>query len=123
MNMFREYMNGNISKMQVLDFVIDSLKEQGVLSRVDNNTCYYRSPYGTKCAVGMLISEEDYSPSFEQSGASNIFRKLFSTTGLVTQEQEDRLLFLIAIQWAHDNAEAFHNCIRSLESIRKGMTT
>jgi hypothetical protein len=31
----------------------------------DNQTCAYRSPKGLKCAVGCLISDEDYSTDME----------------------------------------------------------
>lgn len=51
------------------------LKAQGFERSVlpfRNRTCVYRGPRGLKCAIGHCIPDEEYSPSLEGYGASNI---------------------------------------------------
>jgi hypothetical protein len=41
------------------------LFEQGKPCRGEDGYCAYRGPYNTKCAVGALIPDDQYSPLFE----------------------------------------------------------
>lgn len=38
--------------------------------------CLYRGPNGTKCAIGLIIPDEEYDPEFENERANTVLRKL-----------------------------------------------
>lgn len=57
--------------------------------------CLYRGPKGTKCAVGLLISDEKYSPEMENMSLSLL-------SGFLGLSEHDNLLH--ALQDAHDCA-------------------
>jgi len=40
----------------------------------DSNVCLYRSPDGSKCAIGALISDKEYRASMEGTCASELVR-------------------------------------------------
>lgn len=43
--------------------------EQAVGIVLGHPSCMYRAPNGCKCAIGILIGDNDYSPSMEGKGA------------------------------------------------------
>ena len=49
----------------VIDSVFASLVAQGAPSLTMKRTCHYRSPEGLKCAVGICLTDEEYSPGME----------------------------------------------------------
>ena len=54
------------TKQQTFDMVVEGLRKQGCKSMTEEGeVCMYRGAGGTKCAAGMLISDEDYKPEFE----------------------------------------------------------
>lgn len=63
------------TKQEVFNRVITHLVSQGQQSVNVDGLCLYHSPSGTSCAVGCLISEEDYSPSMEGADVGYIVRK------------------------------------------------
>ncbi len=54
------------TKQGIFDHVATALMKQGHKSVTDSNkSCHYRSPTGSKCAVGHLIPDAGYSATFE----------------------------------------------------------
>lgn len=91
-----------LSPQQVFDRVATHLIQQGhasfCVNDLDNPTCMYRGPYGAKCAVGCLISDDDYKPEYEGKSAtvSDIFKILpVEQTGYMES-------FVSDLQSAHD---------------------
>lgn len=70
----------------------------GVMPSDEKNECLYRGPEGKKCAIGLLIPDEDYSPSFELQAVDELPQPLLDAItpeGLSIQD-------LVKIQYAHD---------------------
>jgi hypothetical protein len=58
---------------QVFDQVVAHLREQNaqaVMERGTETVCQYRTPDGLKCAVGCLISDDEYHPRMEGEGST-----------------------------------------------------
>lgn len=54
------------TKQETFDTVVAHLRSQGAKSASeDGRSCLYRGPNGLKCAVGALISDDDYSADME----------------------------------------------------------
>jgi hypothetical protein len=70
--------------------------------------CYYRMPDGRRCALGVLISDEMYSPAFEGRPA----RALIEGSGPLAAILKDGLegtpeqqsAFVQSLQYCHDEA-------------------
>jgi len=62
---------------------------------MNGSACVYRAPNGDKCAVGALISDEDYSQSFECSPIGIIARDLPGWF-------EENVSLLVELQTIHD---------------------
>jgi hypothetical protein len=55
-----------MNEQEVFDQVVSHLRAQGKQAvSSDGIGCMYRSPDGLKCAVGCLISDEEYLPQWE----------------------------------------------------------
>jgi len=118
-------MNNSLTAQQVFDHVVNHLRQQKVRSVTrmyfpdnspsdgnDNLTvgsninyqdnCSYRTPYGLKCAIGCLITDEEYRPEME--GCSNINSLLDAE--IAPASLKERLLphkqLLMALQTIHD---------------------
>jgi len=63
------------SAQDVFNRVINHLVSQGQKSVSVDGLCLYRSPSGASCAVGCLISEDDYSPSMEGADVGFVVRE------------------------------------------------
>lgn len=73
----------------------------------DDETCAYRGFGGLKCAIGHLISDEDYSPEMESVSVSALKRM-----GLLPKNlQEIDINFLLNCQVQHDLARSAY-CLR-----------
>lgn len=63
----------NLSKLEILQKVREHFVEQGALAWDDKaGICKYRTPNGQKCAVGALIPDELYNPSYEGKAVHTI---------------------------------------------------
>lgn len=66
------------TEQEVFDFVATHLFTQGVQAIGHNGPagsapiCLYRGPNGTKCAVGAMITDEEYDPSMEGFSARDL---------------------------------------------------
>lgn len=54
-----------LSKQQVFDIVAEHLRVQAKQALNEHGACCYRGTDGTKCAAGILIRDEHYSPDIE----------------------------------------------------------
>ena len=55
----------------VFEYIQNHLLTQGERSMMEDNTiCAYLSPEGKKCAIGSLITEDNYNPNMEESPIS-----------------------------------------------------
>jgi hypothetical protein len=57
------------TRQTAFDTALAHLRKQGQRAVEDQHSdagCVYRSPEGLKCAIGALISDEDYNPNMEQ---------------------------------------------------------
>jgi hypothetical protein len=88
-----------MNKQEAFNTAYNGIKAQGFKQSLLNNgsnMCAYRSPDGLKCAVGHMISDEQYNSDFETKIASFVLEKL----GISLTEKEDN--FVTALQCAHD---------------------
>lgn len=61
---------------QAFDIMVSHLRAQQCRSADEIRTCLYRGPNGLKCAVGVLIPDDQYSPAFEGWRVSEILDKV-----------------------------------------------
>lgn len=88
----------NKSFQEIFDFVANHLLTQNAKAVDDSDTCRYR--YGhLKCAVGALISDEDYNCSFEMNSLKLLTDKKET---IFSDIEESRLTFLMYLQEIHD---------------------
>lgn len=85
---------------EIFDIVIDHLFTQGQQALDDYGSCVYRGPCGTKCAVGALISDDEYSGDMEAKKVSDLVVQRLLPTRLIPHET-----LLISLQLAHDNVQ------------------
>jgi hypothetical protein len=67
-----------MTPQEIYDTVAKHLFAQGVRSRgkkpgSEDTGCLYRGPEGTKCAVGVLMSDEVYDPEMEGNALALLF--------------------------------------------------
>lgn len=62
---------GEYTAQKVFDKVAEHLIKQGKKS-ISKGMCMYRSPDGSKCAAGFLISDEEYRPNMENKPYQDI---------------------------------------------------
>jgi hypothetical protein len=105
------YFNGTHNEKDLIDFVEQKLIEQGKMSR-NGAACAYRSQDGCKCAIGVLIPDENYSlgmdntdGSFDYTTVKDIVFKYYDRLGLPNDAHKNLLKidFLSQLQWAHDD--------------------
>ena len=68
------------TKQEIFDHVAKHLLAQGTASLKENLTngelsCAYRGDGGSMCAVGCLISDDEYHPDMEGTGVGALFDK------------------------------------------------
>ena len=86
----------------IFDTVVKHLFTQGKPA-MDDGTCMYRGPDGAKCAVGVLIADDEYRHGFE-------FRELPDLLSLIDGTPLERRLsknlrLLRDLQAAHDTRD------------------
>lgn len=75
---------------------------------IGNGVCLYRSGDGCKCAVGHLISDEEYNKEFESLGAINLIER-FEISSLKPFCFKEGFDFIGDLQSVHDYAKCDHN--------------
>ncbi len=97
------------NRSDVFNHVVEHLRKQGCQSLFSQkNMCAYRGDGGTMCAVGALITDEEYSPSMENNSISVLFEKDLLHPDL-KKRVEPNLKMLSELQVLHDNHLEFNN--------------
>lgn len=86
---------------EIFDTVAKHLATQGRRA-VGEGRCLYRTEDGAKCAVGCLISDEEYTPDMELRWASGVLS--LAERGLLPTRLAPHTGLLSALQGAHDDA-------------------
>jgi hypothetical protein len=89
----------NKSLQEIFDFVANHLLTQNAKAIEESGTCLYRCG-DLKCAVGALISDEDYDCSFEMQNLRILSGK---EKTIFYHIEESRLAFLMQLQKIHDD--------------------
>ena len=99
-------------RSDIFNHVVDHLRKQGTKSLVNiADMCAYRGDRGTMCAVGALITDDEYHPYFEGNTIEFILREgntieHISEESLLTNSLRDRIVpnleMLIQLQNFHD---------------------
>lgn len=105
--------NYNLTPQQIFDKVSAHLMQQGQKSMAERElfvgrppkpVCCYRGDGGTSCAVGCLISDEDYKPEMESWTAGQLQDKPFVSPELRNfLGNNSELLYML--QRTHDRYE------------------
>lgn len=62
-----------LGKQHLFDEMVSHLREQGGRSRLEHEAqCAYRGTDGDMCAVGCLISDEEYCPTMERKSIQRL---------------------------------------------------
>lgn len=86
-----------MSRQEAFDIMVRHLRQQGCRA-LRNGVCCYRGDHGTKCAVGALITDEQYDIMTRPNGLE---WSLGPTAELIGMSRDDRD-FLRAVQAVHD---------------------
>lgn len=73
------------------------------------NMCMYRGPGGSRCAVGLFIPDDEYSPLFEGQPVSYVAERCPSIQKLRKDcgaDGRSGLLFLAELQACHDDPQS-----------------
>lgn len=94
---------------QALDIVYTSIIRQGRASVGQGGACQYRSNDGCKCAIGWLMTDEEYDPSFEDCNFTDLVSACSGDIDIPEviawgKGDDEAERFLEAMQGAHDNA-------------------
>jgi hypothetical protein len=88
---------------EVFDQVVTHLRQQGKQSLLtgvmaDEASCAYHSADGLKCAVGYLITKEEYDPRIEATNVANVMDIIPSFKERYSEHSE----LLSSLQRIHD---------------------
>lgn len=89
-----------MTPQEIFDTVAIHLLNQKQKSANSDGDCFYRSPYGLRCAVGAILPDDCYNPKMEGRVASHLYQ--FSN---VPQYIIDNSLLLEHLQTIHDEYE------------------
>jgi hypothetical protein len=102
-----------MTEQEIFDTVVRHLKKQGRLAKeVLSGDCFYRAPNGDKCAVGCLISDDEYSPEMEGNSAFSL-----KEAGVLPTHLLPHVFFLDKLQSTHDTAKNINDCLVKLREV------
>jgi hypothetical protein len=104
---------------RAFDVAVRQLKKQGGRSVNDDEGCVYRGPGGSMCAVGAIIADEHYCPSFEGNGVSSpdLGDKILAAVARSGYCVSRRLLK--SMQVAHDISGSLEDVLIQLRKVAK----
>ena len=95
-----------ISRAEVFNYVIDHLRRQGALSMTGPSffsaACAYRGAGGAMCAVGALITDDEYNPEWENERVCDLLEKNLLPPALAARLKPHEEM-LQELQNFHDN--------------------
>lgn len=96
-----------MTKQEIYDRVCAHLAQQKVQSRITDEDgvgkCLYRGPNGTSCAIGCLITDEEYDPKMDIGDGTGVYGMMDFYPHIATKFGRENRLFLDALQQAHDD--------------------
>ncbi len=106
---------------EIFDFVATHLFTQGTAAVNKSGACRYRGPDGTKCAVGALIPDDEYSVKMEGKSSLEVGRQgvsYHSPTLARLNEKDPGISYLLRrLQTVHDSIERW----ASTEAMREDL--
>ncbi len=108
-----------MNEQEVFNTVVTHLFAQGRRASNPDDGCFYRTPEGLKCAVGVLIPDALYRPDLEGTtayGISYMIRDgvLPSIPGI----EDDTISLLADLQIVHDNPESWVSTEILIQALR-----
>lgn len=96
-----------MTKQEIFTAVATHLLTQNQKSLLypNDSECAYRGTNGTKCAVGVLIKDEFYSPGLEHKRADSPHVLAALEKSIGRSVEDDEIKMLRALQSLHDNQE------------------
>jgi hypothetical protein len=93
--------NRTLTSQMLFDVVAEHLLAQGKKSTLGiYNNCAYRGQRGLRCAVGVVILDDEYTDKMEASTVRDLVARGLLPTRLVPHES-----LLVALQDVHDATE------------------
>lgn len=115
------FMNRKFTYQETIDYIEQKLHEQGKTSfNGSAEMCTYRGEDDTRCGIGHIIPDNQYTSSIEWKGIDDA---IVCLTDVEYDPLNPRLQFLVAIQSAHDNTghdlrgAAFHSSLHKNFSV------
>lgn len=105
-----------MTKQEVFDIVAEHLLTQNERAYDQHLGCMYRSPQGLKCAVGVLIPDEQYDPKMECGGIYTLNRN-FPQLGF--KVHEDLLKHLQEVHDGNESTEHWRSRLRNIALSQK----
>jgi hypothetical protein len=62
-------------RSDIFNYVVDHLRKQGTRSLSPEQTCVYRGANGTMCAVGCLMTDDEYDPFWENKAIDQLIEE------------------------------------------------
>jgi len=94
-------MTETITQQEIFDQVAIGLHKQGKMS-ITNGICKYRDENGAKCAVGLLITDEEYNPSMDIDDDDGTGLYMLMKKNLLPERLKSHLALLNNLQVIHD---------------------
>ena len=92
-----------MTKQEIFNIVAAHLMKQGCISVSSLNYCVYRNPEGLRCAVGCLITDDEYDPAMDDRGiAGETGVRYLIEKGLLPERLIPHADFLVELQCIHD---------------------
>ncbi len=109
---------------KIAQIVYDGFVKQDWIRSVTVYGCSYRGNNGTKCAAGMLINDEDYSPDMEGAPAIRDIIVEAINKKLGFELTSDEKAFVSELQRIHDTSQGeYVNKDRFFEAIERHSLT
>jgi len=106
-------------RSEIFNYVVDHLRRQGKASKLTESCgdqiCAYRGDGGTMCAVGALITDDEYQESWECCGIHTLLKEFIlpnSLLGRLLPHEE----MLGCLQHFHDDKLSYEDGVFSEES-------
>ena len=99
-------------RSEIFNYIVEHLRKQGkrsiFISYSGDQTCVYRGENGTMCAAGCLITDDEYSPSFESKSIYTLVQQNLLTPDLKKRiEPNERMIS--DLQSLHDHHLTYKN--------------
>jgi hypothetical protein len=85
-----------MTKQEYFDLLVKTSKEGGFPATSSYGGCYYRSPEGKKCTIGLLIPDELYNSTMEFEDITKIITYIVPVDGFTVDDY-------CSVQSAHDD--------------------